>query len=94
MLAGFVATAVFLGGGWPAQLLEPAIGNFLAALLEITFVVLKVAFFIFAYYWLRATLPRFRYDQLMNFCWKILLPLGLINLAIAAILKMTIYTWL
>ena len=51
----------------------------------------KVLLFLFFYFWLRATLPRFRYDQMMNFCWKVLLPLGLLNLAVATILKLTIY---
>jgi NADH-quinone oxidoreductase subunit H len=45
---------------------------------------LKIAIFIFFYVWARGTLPRFRYDQLMSFGWKLLLPVSLANLVITA----------
>ena len=50
--------------------------------------VLKCSVFMFVFFLLRATQPRFRYDQLMNFCWKILIPIGVVNLLIAAGLRM------
>ncbi len=46
--------------------------------------VTKVGFFIFLYVWIRGTLPRFRYDQLMSFGWKLLLPVSLVNLVVTA----------
>jgi NADH-quinone oxidoreductase subunit H len=45
---------------------------------------LKVFAFIFLFIWVRATLPRFRYDQLMGFGWKVLLPLALANVMFTA----------
>ena len=44
----------------------------------------KVLAFLFFYVWMRGTLPRFRYDQLMAFGWKLLLPVSLANLVITA----------
>ena len=49
---------------------------------------LKVGFFIFFYVWTRGTLPRFRYDQLMDFGWKFLLPVSLANLVVTAFIVM------
>jgi NADH-quinone oxidoreductase subunit H len=47
---------------------------------------LKVAFFMWAYVWVRWTLPRFRYDQLMDFGWKVMLPLSLVNIFVTGVL--------
>jgi NADH-quinone oxidoreductase subunit H len=45
----------------------------------------KIATFLFIYVWARGTLPRFRYDQLMNFGWKVLLPLSILNVVITSL---------
>lgn len=47
---------------------------------------MKIAFFIFFFMWIRWTLPRFRYDQLMNLGWKILIPLAIVNLAVTGMI--------
>jgi len=46
---------------------------------------LKIAIFLFIYVWVRGTLPRFRYDQLMTFGWKLLLPLSIVNVVITSL---------
>ena len=46
---------------------------------------LKIATFLFIYVWIRGTLPRFRYDQLMGFGWKVLLPLSIVNVIITSL---------
>ena len=71
-----IATLLFLGG-WNAPF-------GLTLLPGLAWFVLKVGAFMFFYMWLRATLPRFRYDRLMTFGWKVLLPLATLNLVATA----------
>jgi NADH-quinone oxidoreductase subunit H len=54
------------------------------------YLLLKTLFMLFILIWLRATFPRFRYDRLMAFGWKILLPLALLNVAIAAVIAVLV----
>jgi NADH-quinone oxidoreductase subunit H len=70
-----VATDLFLGG-WHGPFLPESLG-------WIWFLV-KVAALLFFYVWMRWTLPRYRYDQLMRFGWKVLLPLAVVNLIVTA----------
>ncbi len=72
-----LATTLFLGG-WNG----PFVGE-LPWLGPIYFLA-KVVFFLFVYIWLRGTLPRFRFDQLMNFGWKFLLPVAILNIIVTA----------
>jgi NADH-quinone oxidoreductase subunit H len=79
---GCVATLLFFGG-WTSPLggLLPSIGNrYIAALVPVFWFVFKVVCFLFLYIWVRGTLPRFRYDQLMGFGWKFLMPLAIANI--------------
>lgn len=79
---GCVASLLFLGG-WtsPFGNLIPMPQNFFVqALLPIFWFVVKVFSFLFLFVWVRGTLPRFRYDQLMNFGWRFLLPLAILNI--------------
>jgi NADH-quinone oxidoreductase subunit H len=71
-----IATAMFLGG-WHGP--GPA-------WLDPIWVLLKMLGFILLFIWVRATMPRLRYDQLMNFGWKVLLPLATLNALVTAIL--------
>jgi NADH-quinone oxidoreductase subunit H len=76
-----LATLLFLGG-WNGLLFGPDI---LRAILPVFWFAAKVFVFLFLYIWVRGTLPRFRYDQLMAFGWKFLLPLAMANLIATAI---------
>ena len=80
-----VATLLFLGG-WssPFGHLFPSFGLVLDALLPVFWFVAKVFFFLFLYIWVRGTLPRFRYDQLMAFGWKVLLPVAIANIVVTS----------
>ncbi|HEY4676057.1 MAG TPA: NADH-quinone oxidoreductase subunit H, partial [Candidatus Angelobacter sp.] len=56
------------------------------SLLPVVYFALKVFFFIFLYIWIRGTLPRFRYDQVMTFGWKFLLPLAIANIIVTSLI--------
>jgi NADH-quinone oxidoreductase subunit H len=70
-----VATDLFLGG-WHGPFLPESLGW--------VWFLLKVAAILFFYVWMRWTLPRYRYDQLMAFGWKVLLPVATVNLIVTA----------
>ena len=70
-----IATNLYLGG-WNGPFLPDSMGWL--------WFLLKVSFLLFFYVWMRWTLPRYRYDQLMRFGWKFLLPLSVINLLVTA----------
>ena len=72
-----IATLLFFGG-WNAPF-------GLTMIPGIVWFIIKVSFFLFFYMWLRATLPRLRYDRLMAFGWKVLLPIATLNLIVTAI---------
>jgi NADH-quinone oxidoreductase subunit H len=82
-----VATLLFFGGpSSPFGNLFPAIGGpIVAAILPIFWFVVKVFAFLLLYIWVRGTLPRFRYDQLMSFGWKFLLPLAMANIVFTSL---------
>jgi NADH-quinone oxidoreductase subunit H len=71
-----IAVTLFLGG-WEGP------GN-----IPFLWFFLKVAVFVFVFMWVRATLPRLRYDQLMSFGWKVLIPLATLNLIVTAYFMM------
>jgi NADH-quinone oxidoreductase subunit H len=77
-----LASLLFLGG-WHGPLFGPP---WLQSILPVFWFVLRVFGFLFVYIWIRGTLPRFRYDQLMAFGWKFLLPLAIANLVITGLI--------
>jgi NADH-quinone oxidoreductase subunit H len=88
-----LGTVLFLGGGtllpfvsFPTNLLGDSVFSYVVvdAILLAVFLG-KVLFFIFLMFWIRATLPRMRVDRLMNYSWKYLVPLAIVNVLIAGI---------
>ena len=88
-----VATTLFLGGGLPIPFVEfptnflgeTAFSYLLVDLILIPVFLAKVLFFIFLMFWIRVTLPRMRVDRLMNFAWKYLVPLAIVNILAAGV---------
>jgi NADH-quinone oxidoreductase subunit H len=76
-----VASILFFGG-WSGPVFGPPI---VQSLLPVLWFMLRVFLFLFIYIWVRGTLPRFRYDQLMAFGWKFLLPLAIANIIVTGL---------
>jgi NADH-quinone oxidoreductase subunit H len=74
-----IAATLFLGSYW-----GPGVDQF--PLLGPIYLAIKTLAVIFIMIWFRATLPRFRYDRLMAFGWKIMLPIALLNVVITAVI--------
>lgn len=79
-----IASVLFLGG-WNGPIFGFPPNSIEAGLLHVFWFFLRVLFFIFLYVWVRGTLPRFRYDQLMAFSWKVLLPLAVANILVTSL---------
>ena len=88
VLVSCVAAALFLGG-WNAPYPGTILGHLgissIAWIENVAWFTVKVYFFLFLFFWLRATLPRLRYDQLMRFGWKVMLPIALGNIIVTSI---------
>jgi NADH-quinone oxidoreductase subunit H len=82
-----IATTLFLGG-WSAPF------SFLSVVPSWLWFFAKVMVFICVFIWVRGTLPRLRQDQLMNFAWKFVLPMTLLNLFVAALWRFIGEGWL
>lgn len=76
IVVSLLASTVFLGGT------DGPIAS------GVWWLLVKALVFLFFYVWLRATLPRFRYDQLMGLAWKVLLPLVLLNVALTGLIRL------
>ena len=87
MFISSVIMATLFFGGYDIPFVNEALYNQnLMAVLGILMLMAKVVAFIFLFMWVRWTIPRFRYDQLMNLGWRILLPLALVNMLITGAL--------
>ena len=88
VLVSCVAAALFLGGWnapYPGTIFELLGVPSLAWVENTMWFAVKTYSFLFLFFWLRATLPRLRYDQLMKFGWKVLLPIALANIVVTSI---------
>lgn len=84
----FISSAVislFFFGGYNFPFMDQIDNKLLVSLIGVGVMFAKTVFFIFVFMWIRWTIPRFRYDQLMNLGWKVLIPLSLVNLAITGL---------
>ncbi len=79
-----LVVSILFFGGWSGPFADryPALG--------VIYHLLKAGFFIFLTFWLRATFPRYRFDQLLSLMWKIMLPISIVNVFIAALEAMVI----
>jgi NADH-quinone oxidoreductase subunit H len=85
VLISVLASLLFLGGwNWP-------LGNGAGAGLQVPLIVVKTSMFILLFMWLRGTLPRLRIDQLMAFCWQVLLPFAFLQIIING--WVLVYDW-
>lgn len=81
-ISSAVMATLYFGGYDVPFLDESLLSPNIAALVGIVALMIKITAFIFFFMWVRWTVPRFRYDQLMNLGWKILLPLALFNMIV------------
>ncbi|MCW5908901.1 MAG: NADH-quinone oxidoreductase subunit NuoH [Chitinophagales bacterium] len=83
-ISSAIISVLFFGGfNYPGMnLVNETLGTNIMALLGVVALFGKIFFFIFFYMWVRWTLPRFRYDQLMNLGWKVLIPLAIANIVV------------
>jgi NADH-quinone oxidoreductase subunit H len=90
IIVSFLVVILFFGG-WAFPGLNQAQTGLFTGLLKCAVLVFKVSLVILFMMWVRWTLPRFRYDQLMDLAWKSLIPLALVNLVATAVIVQMIY---
>jgi NADH-quinone oxidoreductase subunit H len=83
IVISIIGVTLFLGGYW-----GPFVDKF--PLLGPIYLSIKVVAMLFGLVWIRATFPRIRYDRLMAFGWKIMLPVALLNVVITAVIKVMV----
>jgi NADH-quinone oxidoreductase subunit H len=88
IIASALITTLYLGG-WQIPYIEKlGLADWLVTVFQIGSFFIKVGMLLFFFIWIRWSIPRFRYDQLMNIGWKVMFPLSLINLVWVAVLIM------
>lgn len=92
IVSSAMIVTLFLGGWQFPYLQDFGLPPLLVSIIQVLTFAAKVTFMILLFIWVRWTLPRFRYDQLMNLGWKVMLPLGILNLVVTAIVILLIKT--
>jgi NADH-quinone oxidoreductase subunit H len=91
LITSSAVLATLFFGGWDVPWVdETALGNW-GTLLSVIAFALKTGFFLFLYLWVRWTLPRFRFDQLMRLGWKVLLPLAIVNILATGVVLFAVH---
>jgi NADH-quinone oxidoreductase subunit H len=85
ILISALISLMFLGGWLSPFQGIPVLESLFLWVPGIAWLLLKVCFFIFCYLWIRATFPRYRYDQIMRLGWKILLPVSIVWLLVISL---------
>jgi NADH-quinone oxidoreductase subunit H len=86
ILIATIMTLLFCGGWLSPFEGVPVLGDIFFMVPGIAWLLLKVSFFLFVYLWVRATFPRYRYDQLMRLGWKVLIPVTIVWVIVTAIM--------
>jgi len=85
IVSSAVITTLFLGGWQFPYLQNFGLAPLLTSLIQIFFFAVKIIALVLFFIWVRWSVPRFRYDQLMNLGWKVMLPLAIVNIIVTAI---------
>ncbi len=94
ILISAVAALLFLGGWLSPFQGIPLLGPLFAFVPGLVWYLLKIGFFLFLYIWLRATFPRYRYDQIMRLGWKVLIPTTLVWIVVVALaVELNVAPW-
>jgi len=88
IIASMMIVTLYLGGYQIPYIDKLGLSNTLTVLLQIGAFLFKTAFMLFFFMWVRWSIPRFRYDQLMSLGWKVMFPLSLLNIVWVAFLIM------
>ncbi len=85
IMSSAIMASLYFGGYDIPFFNESIFSPNIAALVGVAALLIKIIIFIFIFMWIRWTIPRFRYDQLMNLGWKSLIPLALLNMLVQVV---------